>query len=132
MMMIDEIEREADAAYGTQLKLAYVEQQARRAREAYGAVYNRPHEPEAPVPAQAAPRQVMSTEPYFGEPRRPKGSPPPQWSARQGRWLPRHIFLRANEREIAARIRAAQGLDPRDEAATPVDLSAPLPRVRSY
>jgi hypothetical protein len=125
---IDEYDREADAAFGASLRQEYVDNQQRKAREAYGRLYDRPPVREAePVRRQEPQQSHPSTGPLLGEPHRPRGAPPPQWSERRGMWLPSHIYRIANAREQAAR-RGAQGLD-RNE---PVDLSKPLPRVRIY
>jgi hypothetical protein len=120
---LDEYEQEADQAFGAALRREYVDNQLLKARQAFGALYQRPSLREAEPVRRTEPPQGLPAGPLLGEPLRPQGAPPPTWSERRGLWTPSHAYKLANAREQAARL-AAQGI-----TEAPIDPSAPLPRV---
>jgi hypothetical protein len=127
----DELDPRAVAQFGSEVRAEFVEKQLAAVKRGFGKYYGPQPEPEAPVARPVFKQQpLVGSEPLLGEPKRPPRAEPPIWSPSRGCWCPTHVYKRANERELAARMRASQGLSPMgDDAPEPVDHGGPLPRL---
>jgi hypothetical protein len=127
----DELDPVAVAQFGSEVRAEFVEKQLAAVKRGFGKYYGPRPEPEDPVPRTEFKQQpLVGAGPLLGEPKRPPRAPPPTWSPSRACWTPAHIYKRANERELQARQRAAEGLSPLgDDAFEPIDYGAPLPRV---
>jgi hypothetical protein len=115
----DDLDRERDLAYGRQLREGYVEQQARRAREAYAP---RPvYIPSDPADDRAPQPKPVPSAPVIPEPRRLPNQVAPVWDPHRNQWSPSHLYGR---KAMAHLYRTAE-----EQAVVDITNRLPLPSL---